>query len=177
MINKILILFLGVFITTGEVSDEKEKLENINSAEMLLGEFTQADLEKPPYSRWFTPGYENYNPKEEAVETIKENIGDYEILLFMGTWCGDSRYEVPKFFKLLDVVDFDKENLTSIAVNYAKKAPGDLDEKYNIHRVPTIIFMKDGEEIDRFVEYSIESLEEDVAKIVKGEEYTDPYSK
>ena len=174
--NKILLLFLGVFIATGEVSDEKEKLENINSTEMLLGEFTKADLEKPPHSRWFTPGYENYSPKDEAVKTIKENIGDYEILLFMGTWCGDSRYEVPKFFKLLDVVDFNRENLTSIAVNYAKKAPGDLDEKYKIHRVPTIIFMKDGEEVDRFVEYSIESLEEDIATIVEGKEYTDPYS-
>ncbi|SKB79837.1 Thiol-disulfide isomerase or thioredoxin [Salegentibacter holothuriorum] len=176
MINKILLLFLGVFITTGEVSDKTEKLANIDSAEMLLGEFTQADLEKSPYSRWFTPGYANYKPNAEAVETIKKNIGDYEILLFMGTWCGDSRYEVPKFFKLLDLVDFNRENLTSIAVNYSKKAPGDLDEKYNIHRVPTIIFIKDGKEVNRFVEYSVENLEEDIARIVDGKEYIDPYS-
>ncbi|HKL36605.1 MAG TPA: thioredoxin family protein [Salegentibacter sp.] len=176
MINKILLLFLGVFIATGEVSDEKEK-DYINSAEMLLGEFTKADLEKSPYSRWFTPGYENYKPEEEALKTIKKNIGDYEILLFMGTWCGDSRYIVPKFFKLLDAVDFNEENLTSIAVNYAKKAPGDLDEEYKIHRVPTIIFLKNGKEVNRFVEYSIESLEEDIARIVERKEYTDPYSK
>ena len=75
MINKILLLFLGVFITTGEVSDEKEKLENINSAEMLLGEFTQADLEKPPYSRWFSPGYENYKPSYKSYKTYRAPIG------------------------------------------------------------------------------------------------------
>ena len=80
------------------------------------------------------------------------------------------------FFKLLDEVNFDKNKLTNIAVNRAKKAPGELDEKYKVHRVPTIIFMKDGKEVNRFVEYSIESLEEDIAKIVSGKTYEDPYS-
>lgn len=176
MLNKILLVFFGIFLATGEVSEETKLPENINSQKMLLGEFTKADLEKPPYSRWFTPGYENYEPKKESLQAIKENIADYEILLFMGTWCGDSRYEVPKFFKLLDLVEFDKEKLTSIAVNYRKKAPGDLDEEYNIHRVPTIVFLKDGKEVNRFVEYSIKSLEEDIAAIVEDKEYTDPYS-
>ena len=176
MINKVLLLFLGFSLISGEVSDKEVSIKNKNSVEILLGEFTQADLEKAPHSRWFTPGYENYKPKKEALKTIKKNIHDYEILMFMGTWCGDSRYEVPKFFKLLDEVNFDRKNLKSIAVNFAKKAPGDLDKEYKIHRVPTIIFMKDGKEVNRFVEYSIESLEEDIAKIVKGKKYTDPYS-
>ncbi|PKD18077.1 hypothetical protein APR41_17975 [Salegentibacter salinarum] len=176
MVNKVLLLFLGFSVISGEVSDEKSIIENKNSAEILIGEFTQADLEKAPHSRWFTPGYENYKPKKEALVSIKKNIHDYEILLFMGTWCGDSRYEIPKFFRLLDEVDFNRKNLKNIAVNRAKKAPGDLDEEYKVHRVPTIIFLKDGKEVNRFVEYSIESLEEDIAKIVEGKEYTDPYS-
>ena len=169
-------LFLGAFIATGEVSDNTKELENTASQKMLLGEFTKADLEKAPYSRWFTPSYENYEPKKKSLKIIKKNISNYEIILFMGTWCGDSRYEVPKFFKLLDLVDFDREKLTSIAVNYNKKAPGDLDEEYKVHRVPTIIFLKNGKEVNRFVEYSVESLEEDIATIVEAKEYTDPYS-
>ncbi len=169
-------LFLSVFLFSGEVSDEKESINHNNSVEILLGEFTQADLEKAPHSRWFKPGFENYELKEESLKTISNNIHDYEILMFMGTWCGDSRYEVPKFFKLLDEVDFNKDNLKNIAVNRSKKAPGELDEEYGIHRVPTIIFLKDGKEVDRFVEYSVESLEEDIANIVSGKEYTDPYS-
>ncbi|SHM70800.1 Thiol-disulfide isomerase or thioredoxin [Salegentibacter salegens] len=167
---------MSAFLISGDISNKNENAENKNSAEMLLGKFTQANLEKAPHSNWFVPGYENYKPKKEALKTIKKNIHDYEILMFMGTWCGDSRYEVPKFFKLLDEVDFDRKNLKNIAVNRAKKAPGKLDEEYNIHRVPTIIFMKDGKEVNRFVEYSIESLEEDIAKILEGKEYTNPYS-
>lgn len=176
MINKVLLLFLGFSLISGEVSEKEVSRKNKNSVEILLGEFTQADLEKVPHSRWFTPGYENYKPKKKALKTIKKNIHDYEILMFMGTWCGDSRYEVPKFFKLLDEVNFDRKNLMNIAVNFSKKAPGNLDEEYNIHRVPSIIFMKNGKEVNRFVEYSIESLEKDIAKIVSGETYEDPYS-
>jgi len=176
MINKVLLLFLGISLISGKVSDEKATIENKKSAEILLGEFTQSDLEKEPHSRWFTPGYENYKPEKEALKSIKKNIQDYEILMFMGTWCGDSRYEIPKFFKLLDEVEFDKKNLKNIAVNRAKKAPGDLDEKYNIHRVPTIIFMKDGKEVNRFVEYAVENLEKDIAEIIAGRAYTNPYS-
>lgn len=176
MINKIAMLFLSVFLFPGEVSDEKEN-ENYNStAEILLGEFTQDDLEKAPHSRWFVPGYEQYKPKKKALKTITENIHDYEILMFMGTWCGDSRYEVPRFFKLLNEADFDRKNLKNIAVNRAKTAPGNLDEEYKVHRVPTIVFLKDGKEVNRFVEYSKESLEEDIAKIVEEKAYQNPYS-
>ncbi|TDN81826.1 thiol-disulfide isomerase/thioredoxin [Salegentibacter sp. 24] len=167
---------MSVSLFSGEAPSEKEILKENNPAKMLLGEFTQADLEQPPYSSWFVPGYKNYTPKKEALNTIKKHIGEYEIIMFMGTWCGDSRYTVPKFFKLLDQVDFNRENLTNIAVNYSKKAPGELEEKYNIKRVPTIIFLKDGKEVNRFVEYSLESLEEDIAKIVSEKAYTNPYA-
>ncbi len=167
---------MGISLISGKVTDEKVAFENKNLSKMLLGEFTQDDLEKAPHSRWFVPGYENYEPKKEALKTIEKNIHDYEILMFMGTWCADSRYEVPKFFKLLDEVKFDRKNLKNIAVNRAKKAPGSLDQEFIVHRIPTIIFIKDGKEANRFVEYSMESLEEDIAKIVEGKEYIDPYS-
>jgi len=173
MINKVLIIFLGVFMSTGSPS---KKETSYNQEGNLIGEFTQSDLEKKPYSSWFTPGYEQYKPNEKALKTIKKNISDYEILLFMGTWCGDSHYEVPKFFKLLNEVGYNKDKLTSLGVNYSKKAPGDLDEKYNVHRVPTIIFLKDGKEVNRFVEFSNENLEKDIAKIVNEKKYENPYS-
>lgn len=173
MINKALIIFLSIFMSGGN-SSQKETY--INQEGDLIGEFSQEDLEQQPYSSWFTPGYEQYKPNKKAFKTIKKNISDYEILLFMGTWCGDSKYEVPKFYKLLDEVGYNKDNLTSVGVNYSKKAPGDLDEKYNVHRVPTIIFLKDGKEINRYVEFSVENLEKDIAKIVSEKRYENPYA-
>lgn len=56
-----------------------------------------------------------------------------------------------------------------------KTLPNDLHRAYNIQFVPTIIFYKNEKEVGRFVEFAQESLEEDIAKIVSGEKYKNPY--
>jgi hypothetical protein len=42
--------------------------------------------------------------------------------------------------------------------------------------VPTFIFMKDGQELGRIVEYPLESLEKDMAKILSGVDYKHAYA-
>ena len=44
-----------------------------------------------------------------------------------------------------------------------------------IYNVPTIIFLKNGYEINRFVEFPVNSLESDISKIIKGEPYKHSY--
>lgn len=95
--------------------------------------------------------------------------------MYMGTWCADSQLEVPKFYKLLDLSDFDMNDLEVIAVREDKTLPDDGQKEYDVQYVPTIIFFKDGEEVGRFVEYAQDELEEDIAKIVSGQEYKHSY--
>lgn len=145
--------------------------------DMLLGEFHKEDLMQEPYASWFKPDFESYEPDEKAMKTIKKNIDDYEIKLFMGTWCHDSKRETPRLLKILDEAGFNYDDMTMYAVNYRKQTPSKAEEGLNIHRVPTIIFYKDGKEVNRFVEYAQgESLEEDIAKIVSGKEYKNSYA-
>ncbi|MEO2064800.1 MAG: thioredoxin family protein [Christiangramia sp.] len=159
------------------LSNEKPKEESSVQSDILIGLFHKEDLQAKPYAGWFNPRYEKFTPENEALETIKENINDYQIKLFMGTWCGDSKRETPKMLKLLDEAGYNYDNLEMFAVDYDKTTPDQLEEKYDIHHVPTIIFYKDGKEVNRFVEYAQgASLEEDIAKIVSGEEYHDSYS-
>ncbi len=143
---------------------------------MLIGEFDKVDLEQTEFSQWFNSGYDEFNPSEEAMKTIKQNIGDYEIVAFMGTWCPDSRRETPKVFKILDEAGYDMSKLTFYGVNRQKTTTDNIEKEYSLNRVPTVIFLKDGKEVNRFVEYPRESIEEDFAKIVSGEAYTDSYS-
>lgn len=145
--------------------------------DMLVGKFTKEDLLKPPFDTWFKSAYENFTPSEEAMESIKNNISDYEILVFMGTWCGDSKREVPKLLKILDMAEYDLSNLTLIGVSRSKTTPEKLEDAWDINRVPSIIFIKDGKEINRFVEYPRETLEEDIANIVNGKAYKNSYMK
>lgn len=143
---------------------------------MIVGNFTKEDLQKEPYASWFNSGFESFNPADEAMQTINNNISDYEVVVFMGTWCPDSRREVPKLLKILDKANYDLSKLTMVGVDRSKTTPEKLEAEYDIRRVPTIIFLKDGKEVNRFVEYAKESIEADIAKIVSEEEYSHAYS-
>jgi thiol-disulfide isomerase/thioredoxin len=95
----------------------------------------------------------------------------------MGTWCGDSRRETPRFYKVLEQTDFDLNNFELITVNKDKKTPDNLQEGLNIIRVPTFIFYKQGKEVGRYVEFPRETLEKDILKIVTGQPYKHSYDK
>lgn len=145
---------------------------------MLVGELTREDLMESPFASWFHAGYEQFSPADMSMEVIKKNISNYEIVAFMGTWCPDSRREIPHFYKLLDQAGYDLSKLTMIGVDRSKTTPEKTEEEYNIERVPTFVFIKDGKEVNRYVEYARETLDQDIAKIVSesGEQYTNSYS-
>lgn len=186
--NKFYILLAVITLSCGNtVSKATAETQNTEEEElpealevqqdMLLGKFQKEDLQQQPFSKWFSPRYEEFTPEPEAMTIIKENIDDYKIKIFMGTWCGDSKREVPKFLKILDKADFDYKDVDMVAVDYNKQTPSKIEEELNIQWVPTIIFYKNGEEVNRFVEYSQgESIEEDIAKIVSVEKYKNSYA-
>lgn len=187
--NKLIILLAAITMSCGNKMNDsskdmavEENKETTTEApktqkDMLLGNFQKNELQQAPFSDWFNPRYEEYTPNTDAMNTITENIGDYKIKLFMGTWCGDSKRETPKFLKILDKADYNYDNLELVAVDYSKKTPSNIEDGLDVKRVPTIIFYKDGKEVNRFVEYSRgESIEEDIAKIVSGEAYKNSYA-
>tara|TARA_R100000935_G_C2821554_1_gene160051 strand:- start:242 stop:847 length:606 start_codon:yes stop_codon:yes gene_type:complete len=162
--------------SSSEIAEEANNKSNFQEG-MLIGEFDKADLEQEAFSKWFNEGYNEFNPSSDAMATIKKNISDYEIVAFMGTWCPDSRRETPKVFKILDEAGYDMSKLTFYGVNRQKTTTDNIEKEFDLNRVPTVIFMKDGKEVNRFVEYPRESIEEDFAKIVSGEEYKNSYAK
>ena len=141
----------------------------------LMGIITQEDLKQQPFNQWFDTNYENYNLDKTVVKEIKNHINSITIKAFLGTWCGDSKIEVPQFYKLLDALNFDYKNLTMIAVDRDNNTPDNLQEGLNIIRVPTFIFYKNGKEIGRYVEFPRKTLEKDILKIVSGKEYKHSY--
>ena len=95
----------------------------------------------------------------------------------MGTWCGDSKRETPRFYKILELADFEMKDFELVTVNRSKKTPDNLQAGLNIFKVPTFIFYKDGKEIGRYVEYARVSLEKDILKIVSGLPYKHSYDR
>ena len=73
----------------------------------------------------------------------------------------------PQFFKILTAMDFEQENLEMFAMSEEKNTPSNFEKGLKIYNVPTIIFFKNGKEINRFVESPVESLESDIKKIIE----------
>lgn len=141
----------------------------------LTGKVDKAAFMQEPFSSWFNSRMESYKADPETIEGLKVALKDVEIRAYMGTWCGDSKRETPQFYNILEAAYYDMDNLTMITVDRSKKKPVALVSDYNIIRVPTFIFYRNGAEIGRYVERPRESLEKDMLKIVTGQPYKHSY--
>ena len=169
--------------STNEISEtEKIQSENLNQTVpyeesiMLLGKADRTGLKMDAFQEWFNPGYEDYKPNSEVMEKLKPLIKDVEITLFMGTWCTDSHRDVPHLYKILDELNFDESKLQVYGTSEEKTTPEGYENDKNIIQVPTIIFYKNGKEMNRIVEYSFYTLEQDMLDILSGKSYKNPYS-
>ena len=180
MKTNILIIIISLLFA-GQITAQQLNQEIIEDGEtpFLLGKIDKSGLEGNNYNTWFTKNYEEYEPNSALITIITSEIKNYSITLFMGTWCGDSKQEVPKFYKVLEACNFPMEQLTVVAVSSKpdmyKQSPEHEEAGLNIHRVPTIIFYKDGKEVNRIVEHPIDTFEEDIQNIIANNNYKSNY--
>lgn len=168
-------VFILLAFLISSISFAQSNKATKNASGDLIGITTRADFNQQPYANWFNRIYDNYTVSPATAKKLKKALKNVTIKAFMGTWCGDSRRETPKFYKLLSAANFDLKKLEMITVNRGKRTPDNLQKGYNIIRVPTFIFYKKDKEIGRYVEYARESLEKDILKILTGKEYKHSY--
>jgi thiol-disulfide isomerase/thioredoxin len=134
----------------------------------LLGDINPDRLLEQPYASWYTKGFAEYVPDQKIIDELKEtDISGYTITIVLGTWCPDSRREVPRFMKIIDMWGFPKDKIRFIGVDINKVAPLDDYAALGIERVPTFIFFENKSEKGRIIEVPITSLEQDSRDILK----------
>ena len=109
---------------------------------------------------------QDYEPDPTSVATIRTNLKDVEVFAVVATWCPDTRRDLPRFFKIADQARLPMKRVRLLAVDRSKKDPGGLTVKWNVTRVPTFIFIRQGKEIGRVVERPTTTLEKDIAAIL-----------
>lgn len=121
--------------------------------------------------------YHDYLPADDQVRALSYLEQDITITCVLGTWCGDSRREVPRFWKLLDEIALPGLELVMVGVGRTDApealawqadhgvTPG-YRERFGIEYVPTFIVSVDGEELGRIIETPTVSLEADLAEIL-----------
>ena len=163
-------------VNTPEVNT-KVKDERVN--EMLLGHCSRSCLLESPYKEWYLKNYNEYIVDSATAQQLHPLLINKTIVVFMGTWCGDSRREVPRLIKLLDHCAFPKSALKLVMVDYRdgayKQSPQHEEKGKNIFRVPTILVYAGNKELGRIIEFPKESLEKDVLAILKNSSYTPNY--
>ncbi|MGK9476484.1 hypothetical protein [Melioribacter sp. OK-6-Me] len=158
-----LLLLANVFYSQEKCNftfDEK------SGKKILIGEIKREEFNDTVYSVWFSDEYENYLPDKLVIDTLKNKLRDYEIEIIFGTWCSDSRREVPRFLKILDLCSFPEENIRMIAVDRNKTAGNFNIGDKKILLVPTFIVYKSGKEKGRIIEVPDKTLERDLLKIL-----------
>ena len=161
---------------SSELLMNKQVADTIDGGMMLLGPINAAGLNQEPFALWFEENSKAYTPDMSLIEEIKPLLKPCYVKVFMGSWCEDSQREVPALLKLLDLADFDSSQLEIIAMTHDKDTPENYEADYQIEFIPTIMFFKDGAELNRIVEYTQETLELDILKILKQEAYTPAYA-
>lgn len=117
--------------------------------------------------RWYADAQKIYTPPPVAVDAFRQKKDSVQLLVFMGTWCEDSHFIIPRLFKLIDAAGFPDERITLIGVDRNKKTLSHLTEALGVTNVPTIIVTKKGKEIGRVVEYgSTGSFDKELAEII-----------
>ena len=171
MMKRLLLISIVVAIgCTTKSQVNQEKVSN-NDETILIGEINWDGLNQEPHSQWFGPGYLDYQVDSETLDFVGHSLDDVEVVMFLGTWCSDSQLQVPQFYKILDYVSYDVNNMLVFALErkYEPRrveSPSGIEKEYKVEFVPTMIFYRDGEELGRITEFPKQTLERDLLEIV-----------
>ncbi|MBN2615735.1 MAG: thioredoxin family protein [Bacteroidales bacterium] len=136
--------------------------------DILLGPCNEMGLKTNSlFAPAFNFEYKSYTPNAAIINSIKKKLRKTRITLVFGSWCGDSKLQVGRFYKILDEAGYPGKYVTALAVNRKLKAPGTKVDRLDIQRVPTFIVFHKGKEVGRITESPKTTLEGDLAAILK----------
>lgn len=148
-------------------NDAQKPFDYFQQTSMLLGYFDPAGLKREPHSVWYYKGFDDYMPSSDVLNKLFDISKDgLSVKIVMGTWCPDSRREVPRFMKILSLWQFPAEKVTFIGVDVNKQSPVAEFQSLNIERVPTFILYKNNIEVGCIIEVPKTFLEQDMVNIL-----------
>lgn len=136
------------------------------SEQMLLGYLHKEDFDQEPHSNWFNENYKAYEIEKHILNDIDVQQQNLTFMVFLGSWCGDTKRELPRFLKIMDYLRIPAERITLMGLDRNKRAPVYTDNNWKIQYVPTFIVLKNGFEIGRIIEQPVLTLEEDLKNMI-----------
>ena len=147
MKNLFYILFLLVIFSEAVKSEDKFTVKENKGLLIVEGLISQHDW--LDVSGWDSCKINNYCASESICKSISRKFEDksYRLLVVAGSWCGDTKTELPKLFKIINVCKLDTNQYDIIGVDTDKMIKVQYSYKFFINKVPSLIVLKDGTEI------------------------------
>ena len=167
----ILILSLAMFATSVfSQTINQTKIDEKSQMEVMTGIWSREGIQTSDlFKAFYDTEYKAYAPEISVLDNIKiaRAAKQITITIVMGSWCGDSQEQVPRFLKILDILSFPDTSITLICVDRTKKSLNGETDNLKVQLVPTFIIYSDSKEIGRIVETPKETLEKDLLTIIK----------
>ena len=157
------------FVAIVACSGKEEKMTSqkciIDGTEMIVGptSIEQIYFDFPDWQKYRV----EYKPDSITIEKLKSLKVSFKVDIVLGTWCSDSRREVPGFYKVIEEASFkDIAEINLFAVSRSFRDSSRVAIESGVDRVATFIFTRENEEIGRIIETPDFSLEEDLLAIL-----------
>jgi hypothetical protein len=132
-----------------------------------LGAVTRVQVEAEHPEFWIL-GPET-EPDPAVAVALGQVLPGARLDVYFGTWCGDSRREVSRFWRALDVLAGALSvEIHYVAVDRSKREPMDLLEGRNLLYVPTFVVSRGGRELGRVVESAPQGIEKELLDLLTG---------
>ncbi len=163
-------LLLGACTWGPKVAGPDAELASLANREgpLVLGSVTQAEiLAKNP--AW-VDDLVRAQPDEAQARRLADPAPDMEVVVFFGSWCSDSRRELTRLWRAVEMAGGDFGfPIRYVGVDRAMTAPGDLLEGVELLYVPTLVVSKNGLESGRIIESAPSGIERDLVALLAGE--------
>ncbi len=167
--TKYILFIFTLLLTTNFViaQDFVREHDRKTGKPLLRGRLSFQDIMKESTCSWLEEGAEAYTPNRSAIEGLSTVWKDYRFVLFIGTWCDDTKNLLPKFYKTMLEAGISPYSIEMYGVNRTKQSLKDEHKFYKLERVPTIIIMHQKREVGRIVESVNTSIEEEMLAIME----------
>lgn len=129
----------------------------------------KVSIKEIKHTKWFKNEFKTYHPNPTIIDSLSP-LNSYTLVIIGGEWCSDTRMQLPRFTKILEILNIPIEKTTLYLVDRNKECAncGDYSkQKYQIKLIPTFILIdKNGNEKGRIIESPKKTLEEDLLRIL-----------
>ena len=153
---------LFVFLFTEHINAQNSDIFGVTSPEEIRSTH-----------RIFDIYIDRYEPDSTALVYLSNYDEPINIKILFGTWCHDSKREVPAFIKTMELANNSNFSVEYIGVNREKTYGQEFSKLYNLQNTPTFIIFKGSFEAGRMVEEVVKPIEIELVEILKSSSFKD----